>query len=136
MGGGAGAGPGWHGRSGCHVHMSNTAITDAEVLEERYPVRVREFAIRKGSGGEGVWRGGDGLIREIEFLESMTVSLLTQRRERGPQPNGKPGRQQHYHRGEWRDLPGIVSVEVVAGDWIRIETPGGGGWLQEGETCV
>lgn len=136
MGGGAGAGPGWNGRSGCHVHMSNTAITDVEILEERYPVRVREFAIRRGSGGEGTWKGGDGLIREIEFLEAMTVSLLTQRRTRGPQPNGQPGRQQHFHAGEWQELKGITSVEVVLGDRIRIETPGGGGWLQESQTCV
>jgi len=136
IGGGAGAGPGWNGRSGCHVHMSNTAITDVEVLEERYPVRVREFAIRRGSGGEGVWKGGDGLIREIEFLESMTVSLLTQRRNQGPQPNGLAGRQQHFHGGEWLELAGITSLEVVPGDRIRIETPGGGGWLQECETRV
>jgi len=75
------------------VHMSNTAITDVEILEERYPVRVREFGIRKNSGGGGTWRGGDGLIREIEFLEKMTVSLLTQRRTKKPRPNGKSGRQ-------------------------------------------
>lgn len=127
IGGGAGAGPGWHGRSGCHVHMSNTAITDVEILEERYPVRVREFAIRRGSGGEGKWRGGDGLIREIEFLAPMTVSLLTQRRRTGPRPNGRPGRQQLFREGKWRDLPGITSLEVLPGDRIKIETPGGGG---------
>lgn len=136
IGGGAGAGPGWSGRSGCHVHMSNTAITDVEVLEERFPVRVREFAIRRGSGGEGVWSGGDGLIREVEFLEGMTVSLLTQRRERGPRPNGQPGRQQLFRDGKWSDLEGIASVEVVSGDRIRIETPGGGGWLQESARSV
>lgn len=136
IGGGSGAGPGWNGRSGAHVHMSNTAITDVEILEERYPVRVNEFAIRRGSGGEGFWKGGDGLIREIEFLEEMTVSLLTQRRNQGPRPNGKPGRQQHFHAGEWRELEGITSVEVVSGDRIRIETPGGGGWLQESLTRV
>ena len=136
IGGGAGAGPGWNGRSGSHVHMSNTAITDVEVLEERYPVRVNEFAIRRGSGGEGFWKGGDGLIREIEFLEEMTVSLLTQRRNQGPRPNGQPGRQQHFHAGKWRELEGITSVEVVSGDRIRIETPGGGGWLQESLTRV
>ncbi|MDA7881763.1 hydantoinase B/oxoprolinase family protein [Akkermansiaceae bacterium] len=128
MGGGAGAGPGWHGRSACHVHMSNTAITDVEVLEERYPVRVREFQVRKGSGGEGSWRGGDGLIREIEFLEEMTVSLLTQRRTQGPRPNGTPGRQSIFRNGTWAALPGIASVEVGPGDRIRIETPGGGAW--------
>ncbi|MGC6567408.1 MAG: hydantoinase B/oxoprolinase family protein, partial [Akkermansiaceae bacterium] len=136
MGGGGGAGPGWNGRSGCHVHMSNTAITDAEVLEERYPVRVREFAIRKGSGGPGTFHGGDGLIREIEFLESMTVSLLTQRRDERPKPNGQPGKQSICRNGIWSDLPGIASIEVSEGDRIRIETPGGGGWLQDSSKTV
>ncbi|MFT7172023.1 MAG: 5-oxoprolinase (ATP-hydrolyzing) [Paracoccaceae bacterium] len=131
MGGGAGAGPGWNGRSGCHVHMSNTAITDVEILEERYPVRVREFGIRRESGGKGIWNGGDGLIREIEFLETTTVSLLTQRRTQGPGPNGKPGRNQLWRDGEWRELGGIESLEVEPGDRIRIETPGGGAWLQD-----
>lgn len=130
LGGGGGAGPGWPGRSGRHVHMSNTAITDVEILEERFPVRVREFGLRTGSGGEGEWRGGDGLIREIEFLESMTVSLLTQRRSKGPRPNGKPGRNQWFHEGVWTELDGIARLDVVAGDRIRLETPGGGGWLQ------
>lgn len=130
IGGGGGAGPGWDGRSGCHVHMSNTAITDVEVLEQRYPVRVREFGIRRGSGGPGRWRGGDGLVREVEFLEEMTVSLLTQRRLIGPRPNGQPGKNRWFHRGKWRNLPGVAQVEVDIGDRIRIETPGGGGWLQ------
>ena len=131
IGGGAGAGPGWSGRSGCHVHMSNTAITDVEILEERFPVRVREFGIRRGSGGSGAWQGGDGLIREVEFLEEMTVSLLTQRREQGPRPNGKPGRNQLWRDGEWQELKGVALLEVQAGERIRIETPGGGGWLQD-----
>ena len=128
IGGGAGAGPGWDGRSACHVHMSNTAITDVEILEERYPVRVREFGIRKNSGGGGTWRGGDGLIREIEFLEKMTVSLLTQRRTKKPRPNGKSGRQMIFRNDKWDELPGVCSVDVEPGDRIRIETPGGGGW--------
>jgi 5-oxoprolinase (ATP-hydrolysing) len=131
IGGGAGAGPGWSGRSGRHVHMSNTAITDVEILEERYPVRVTEFGIRRGSGGEGAWQGGDGLIREVEFLEEMTVSLLTQRRVSGPRPNGTPGRNRLWSKGEWRDLEGVARVEVGPGDRIRVETPGGGGWLQD-----
>ena len=131
MGGGAGAGPGWHGRSGCHVHMSNTAITDVEILEERFPVRVREFGIRRGSGGKGRWNGGDGLVREIEFLEETTVSLLTQRRTESPRPNGSPGRNLLWRDGEWTVLKGIEKVEVRAGERIRIETPGGGAWLQD-----
>lgn len=131
IGGGAGAGPGWHGRSGCHVHMSNTAITDVEILEERFPVRVREFGIRRGSGGKGKWHGGDGLVREVEFLEDTTVSLLTQRRVMGPRPNGLPGRNLLWRDGRWQELKGIQKLIVKPGDRVRIETPGGGAWLQE-----
>ena len=136
IGGGAGAGPGWHGRSGCHVHMSNTAITDVEILEERFPVRVREFGIRRGTGGQGIWNGGDGLIREIEFLEETTVSLLTQRRVECPRPNGVRGRNQIFRNGCWEELAGISTVNVKAGDRIRIETPGGGAWLQDDEATL
>jgi len=136
IGGGAGAGPGWHGRSGCHVHMSNTAITDVEILEERFPVRVREFGIRRDSGGKGDWNGGDGLFREIEFLEETTVSLLTQRRVEHPRPNGTLGRNQLYRKGQWRDLGGTATVQVKAGERIRIETPGGGAWLQDEEGAL
>jgi len=131
IGGGAGAGPGWHGRSGCHVHMSNTAITDVEILEERFPVRVREFGIRRGSGGKGKWHGGDGLVREVEFLEDTTVSLLTQRRVMGPRPNGLLGRNLLWRDGRWQELKGIQKLIVKPGDRVRIETPGGGAWLQE-----
>ena len=131
MGGGAGAGPGWDGRSGCHVHMSNTAITDVEILEERFPVRVREFGIRRGSGGKGAWNGGDGLVREIEFLEETTLSLLTQRRERCPRANAAPGRNLLYRDGRWKEVGGIATLQVQPGERIRIETPGGGAWLQE-----
>ncbi|MCD8482793.1 MAG: hydantoinase B/oxoprolinase family protein [Verrucomicrobia bacterium] len=83
IGGGAGAGPGFDGCSGVHVHMTNTAITDVEVLEHRYPVRCHRFAVRPDSGGCGRYRGGDGLVREIEFLSPLQVSLLTQTRARG-----------------------------------------------------
>ena len=131
IGGGAGAGPGWHGRSGCHVHMSNTAITDVEILEERFPVRVREFGIRRGSGGKGNWNGGDGLVREIEFLEGTTVSLLTQRRELAPKPNGVPGRNRLWRDGKCLELKGVQKLQVQPGDRVRIETPGGGAWLQD-----
>ena len=68
--GGAGAGPTWHGKSGVHTHMTNTRITDPEVLEQRYPVILRQFTLREGSGGDGQWRGGDGVVREIEFLKA------------------------------------------------------------------
>lgn len=78
--GGSGAGPSWHGTSGVHVHMTNTRITDAEVYELRYPVILRQFAIRAGSGGQGQFRGGDGVIRELEFRMPLSVSMLSERR--------------------------------------------------------
>ena len=78
--GGAGAGPSWDGRSGIHSHMTNTRITDPEILERRYPVILREFGLRKGSGGDGLHPGGDGVIRELEFLEPVDVNILSERR--------------------------------------------------------
>jgi 5-oxoprolinase (ATP-hydrolysing) len=129
LGGGAGAGPGFDGASGVHTHMTNTRITDPEVLEARFPVRLREFALRRGSGGAGRWRGGDGLVREIEFLEPMRVSILSERRVRAPfgLAGGAPGaRGRNLHGG--REVPGSCSFDVAAGDVVRIETPGGGGY--------
>jgi len=116
--------------------MSNTAITDVEVLEERFPVRVREFGVRRGSGGVGRWNGGDGLVREIEFLEEMTVSLLSQRRSKQPWPNGMSGVNRLWQDGEWRELGGIARLSVKRGDRVRIETPGGGAWLHDEESQV
>jgi 5-oxoprolinase (ATP-hydrolysing) len=134
IGGGAGAGPGFAGASGVHVHMTNTTITDAEILERRYPVRLRRFALRRGSGGAGQWRGGDGLVRELEFLAPQSVSLLTQRRTSGPdgaaggQP-GQPGAQiLHRADGTMEKLPSLAHFETAAGDVLILETPGGGGW--------
>jgi len=102
--GGSGAGLGYDGASALHTHMTNTAITDPEILELRYPVRLRQFSIRRGSGGGGRWRGGDGVVREFEFSASLTVSLLTQHRESGPfgldgGEDGKPGQQTLHHAG-------------------------------------
>ena len=82
--GGAGAGPTWHGKSGVHTHMTNTRITDPEVMELRYPVIVRRFVIRKDSGGSGAFKGGDGLIREIEFLTDIEIGILSERRALAP----------------------------------------------------
>lgn len=138
--GGAGAGPGYAGASALHTHMTNTAITDAEIIERRYPVRLREFSIRRGSGGSGLWPGGDGVVREFEFLEPLTVSVLTQHRASGPMGGegggaGSPGRQTLVHPdGSAVLLPASASVEVAPGDRLRMETPGGGGWgwLEEG----
>lgn len=134
IGGGAGAGPGFPGASGVHVHMTNTAITDPEILEQRFPVVCREFSLRKGSGGSGRHRGGDGLVREIRFREPVSVSLLSQSRSRGPAGShgggdGRPGVQWIVRAdGRRESVPGIVQIELGPGEGIRIETPGGGGW--------
>jgi len=133
--GGAGAGPGFAGASAVQTHMTNTRITDVEVLEERFPVRLRRFAIRRGSGGEGTWRGGDGIIRELEFLEPLAVSLISSRRLTAPYglAGGGPGRSgrnalRRAATGETEELPPMVQLQVAAGDVLIIETPGGGGY--------
>ena len=134
LGGGAGAGRGFDGASGVHVHMTNTRITDPEVLETRYPVRLRRFALRAGSGGAGRWRGGNGLVRELEFTEPVTVSLLTERRARPPfgLEGGDPGtrgRNAVLRRdGRTEELGGHAQLELEAGDRLIVETPGGGGF--------
>ncbi len=84
VGGGSGAGRGHDGASGVHTHMTNTRITDPEVLEHRYPVRLHRFALTRNSGGDGRWRGGDGLVREIEFLAPLEISILSQHRVSAP----------------------------------------------------
>ena len=134
--GGSGATPRASGADAVHTHMTNTRLTDAEVIERRYPVRVHEFSIRRGSGGNGKYRGGDGIQRRIEFLKPLKVSLLTERR--GPyapfgMEGGSPGA--CGQNSLWRaatqmseKLPGKVQLEVSAGDILEIQTPGGGGW--------
>jgi 5-oxoprolinase (ATP-hydrolysing) len=133
--GGSGATADAPGASAVQVHMTNTRSTDPEVLERRYPVRVQEFSIRRGSGGAGRQPGGDGTVRRLEFLRPLEVSLLAQRR--GPHPpygmaGGQPGalgRHRLIHvDGSEEDLPGIAQVNVSAGDVLVIETPGGGGF--------
>jgi 5-oxoprolinase (ATP-hydrolysing) len=91
--GGAGAGPTWNGRSGIHTHMTNTRITDPEILEKRYPVMLNAFHLRDGSGGQGKYKGGDGVVREIKFLKEMTMSILSERRAFQPYglEGGNPG---------------------------------------------
>ncbi len=134
IGGGAGAGPDWHGQSGVHTHMTNTRITDPEILERRYPVLLREFSLRKNSGGRGRYRGGDGLIREIEFLEPMEVAILSERRVLAPYglaggTSGKRGLNRFIRRDEKQiNLGGKNKIRAAAGERIRIETPGGGGY--------
>jgi len=134
LGGGGGAGDGFHGASGLHSHMTNTRITDPEVMEHRYPVRVERFALRGGSGGAGRFRGGDGLVREIAFLEPASVSVLTQHRVERPYglhggSDGEVGRQQIVRVGGATErLSSVDGCEVAAGDRLIVETPGGGGY--------
>jgi 5-oxoprolinase (ATP-hydrolysing) len=127
--GGAGAGPGFAGASAVHTHMTNTRITDPEIVEQRFPVRINEFSIRRGSGGAGRYKGGDGICREYEFLEALTVSLLSERRRCAPfgLAGGQAGALgRNLHNGE--EVPGHASFDVAVGDRLRIETPGGGGY--------
>ena len=132
--GGSGAGEGFAGASAMHTHMTNTAITDVEVVERRYPVRLREFSIRRGSGGEGTWNGGDGVVREFEFLEPLTVSLLTQHRVTRPYgmhggEDGANGKQTLIRTdGTIEEIAPSATFEVATGERVRIETPGGGGF--------
>jgi 5-oxoprolinase (ATP-hydrolysing) len=114
--------------------MTNSRLTDPEVLEQRYPVRVRRFAIRLGSGGAGRWRGGDGAVREIEFLEPMQAAILSNRRRVPPfgLNGGEPGAcgRNYVLRGDGRveELPATAAVELATGERFVIETPGGGGY--------
>jgi 5-oxoprolinase (ATP-hydrolysing) len=132
--GGSGAGPGFDGASGVQTHMTNSRLTDPEVLEARYPVRLVSFSLRHGSGGAGRNRGGDGLSRCIEFLEPMTASILSNHRRVAPfglagGAAGACGRNRLLNAdGEERELPGCASVEVARGDRLIIDTPGGGGF--------
>ncbi len=132
--GGCGAGPGFSGASATHSHMTNTRATDPEVLEHRYPVRLERFAIRRGSGGAGRWPGGDGVVRELVFLEPVRVSLLSQHRIEVPYGvagggPGQPGRQRLVRTdGLVLELGGSDGCDAEAGDRLILETPGGGGW--------
>ncbi len=127
--GGAGATPNAPGASGVHTHMTNTRITDPEIVESRLPVRLWEFSIRRGSGGKGRHQGGDGIIREFEALVPLRFSILSERRTRQPfgLAGGLPGASgRNLHQG--REVGGKASFDAEPGDRIRIETPGGGGY--------
>jgi 5-oxoprolinase (ATP-hydrolysing) len=132
--GGAGAGPDFDGASAVQTHMTNSRLTDAEVLETRYPVLVERFAIRRGSGGEGLHRGGDGVERHIRFRERMTANILSNRREVAPRGiegggDAKPGVNQVVRTdGTVETLSATASAEMREGDMFVIETPGGGGY--------
>jgi 5-oxoprolinase (ATP-hydrolysing) len=132
--GGTGAGPGFNGCSAIQTHMTNTRMTDPEILELRHPVRLEEFSIRHGSGGAGQWRGGDGSRRKIRFFEPMTAVVLASRRNVAPHglaggADGAPGRQWVERAdGTVHVMSGTESVELAVGDAVVIETPGGGGY--------
>ncbi len=131
--GGMGARPSLDGMSGVHTHMTNSLNTPAEALEYAYPLRVREYRLRPGSGGNGKQRGGDGVVREIETLVPARMSLLSDRRKQRPYglqggEEGKSGTSEIIGAGETREIASKGSYELEAGDRVRIETPGGGGW--------
>jgi N-methylhydantoinase B len=129
IGGGGGASSRCAGLDARHTHMTNTLNTPIEIFESNFPARIAHYGVRRGSGGVGLHRGGDGIVREYEFLAPAAVTLLSDRREVAPWGsagggNGACGR----NSLNGRRLPGRVEIDVVAGDRLRIETPGGGGW--------
>ena len=131
--GGMGARPGQDGISAVHTHMTNSLNTPAEALEYAYPLRVSEYSIRKGSGGKGKYLGGDGVVREIETLAPARMSLLADRRKHAPYglsggEEGKRGRNLIIREGNVRQTNSKGSWELLPGDRVRIETPGGGGF--------
>ena len=119
--------------SGVHTHMTNSLNTPIEALESAYPVRVHRYSLRRNSGGAGAFRGGDGIVREIEFLTDVRGSILSDRRRSSPyglkggRP-GQPGRNSLRTRDGSVQLPSKITFEALAGSTLRIETPGGGGW--------
>ena len=135
--GGAGAGPGWHGASAVQTHMTNSRMTDPEVLEQKFPVFVESFAIRRGSGGNGRWRGGDGAVRRLRFRDTVDVSVLSGRRRVPPfgLAGGGPGRtganRVESADGRREALAGTATTRLGPGDCLVIETPGGGGYGAE-----
>ncbi|CAK9223127.1 unnamed protein product [Sphagnum troendelagicum] len=134
IGGGSGAGPTWQGTSGVQCHMTNTRMTDPEIFEQRYPVLLHKFGFRENSGGAGKHKGGDGLIRDIEFRRPVTVSILSERRVHAPRglaggKDGARGKNLLLKRdGRYLYLGGKNTVHVKAGERLQILTPGGGGW--------
>lgn len=133
LAGGMGAFSGGDGESAVHSHMTNTLNTPVEALEYAYPFLVNRYEVRRGSGGAGAYRGGDGLVREITLLSEAEASVLSERRTRGPyglqggEP-GKPGKNTVIRNGEKQEMDGKFTVRLQPGDRLKIETPGGGGW--------
>jgi N-methylhydantoinase B len=133
IGGGMGALPGRDGVSAIHSHMTNTLNTPAEAMEYAYPLRVLRYEVRKGSGGSGKFRGGDGIIRDVQLLTEAQVTLLTERREgqpyglNGGQP-GVSGQNVIIRDGREITLPGKGTTDLLPGDILSLRTPGGGGY--------
>jgi N-methylhydantoinase B len=136
--GGTGATAFTHGESGVHSHMTNTLNTPVEALEYGYPLRVKEYSIRRGTGGRGRHDGGDGLVREIQILGDAELTVLSERRRIGPyglfggEP-GSTGRNILIRKGRRREMPGKFRASLEEGDTLRIETPGGGGYGRRSE---
>ena len=135
IGGGSGAGPYWNGKSGVQTHMTNTRITDPEIMELRYPVIIREFNLRKESGGSGEFTGGDGIVRELEFLtDDITIGILSERRVTEPYglKGGNPGKRGKnllfYPDGRVQSFGAKNTSKVVKNARFKILTPGGGGY--------
>jgi len=132
--GGSGASSVHDGVSGIHTHMTNSLNTPAEALEYAYPFRITRYALREGSGGEGEYRGGDGIIREIEVLTDSTITVLSDRRKLRPYGlagggEGAAGRTSVLRLdSSVEELSGKSSTRIKAGERVRVETPGGGGW--------
>ena len=132
--GGSGAGEGFDGTDGIQTHMTNSRLTDPEIIEQRYPVRLELFALRRGSGGLGQWSGGDGLLRQLRFLAPMSASILSGSRQVAPfgLSGGLPGalgaNQLERVNGSREALKGCASMNIAAGEALLICTPGGGGY--------
>ena len=138
--GGAGAGKTWHGASAVHTHMTNTRMTDVEILERRYPVLCRQFSLRNGSGGVGKFNGGDGVVRKLEFRKPLTVSILSERRSLAPfglhgGGDGQRGMNLLHAKGKIVNLLAKNTVDVYDGDCLEIRTPGGGAWGSPDSDC-
>jgi 5-oxoprolinase (ATP-hydrolysing) len=135
---GAPAGPGFNGASGVHTHMTNSRLTDPEVLEQRFPVVLEDFAIRRGSGGKGRWNAGDGTLRRLRFRQRMELALLTDRRRvrsfgmEGGEPGDLGRNVVRRNDGRLEELPGCAQTVLEAGEAIEIVTPTGGGWGKKG----
>jgi len=132
--GGAGAGPGWQGADAVQTHMTNSRLTDPEVLEQNFPVVLECFSIRQGSGGNGRWRGGNGAVRKLKFLEAVEASILSNHRRIAPfgaagGECGQTGRNAVERAdGDCEELSGTATLSLAPGDRLIIETPGGGGY--------